>query len=359
MRPGIDLVMVTVLALISALGAGPAGGDGQADQPAGLALVRAYSRGKIPVILVHGLGSSPKSWAPMIEALEADPSLRERYQFWTFDYATCAPILYSAHLLRQDLRAARGRLDPDRTDSAFDHMILIGHSMGGLLAKMMAQDSRSYLWELRSPQPFEQLVGPPEDRDLLRQVVFFESQPEVRRLIFIATPHRGSRLDRGFVHGVGARLCRVPDPLKQVHQRLLASNGPAFFTPMLRRRLPTSIDQLAWEHPELQALVALGIDPGVTYHSIIADLRDPPLAGGTDGVVPYASAHLDGARSEVLIHGGHLCQADPLVIREVGRILTEQLRLPVAERPGGRSYWPLRKGGQVFSIANPARAKKD
>ena len=73
MRPGIDLVMVTVLALISALGAGPAGGDGQADQPAGLALARPYSRGKIPVILIHGLGSSPKSWAPMIEALEADP----------------------------------------------------------------------------------------------------------------------------------------------------------------------------------------------------------------------------------------------------------------------------------------------
>src|SRR4051812_18628498 len=336
MRPRIDLVTATAICLISALGAGPAGGDGKADQPAGLALARPYSRGKIPVILIHGLGSSPKSWAPMIEALEADPSLRERYQFWTFDYATCAPILYSAHLLRQDLRAARGRLDPDRTDSAFDHMVLIGHSMGGLLAKMMAQDSRSNLWELRSPQPFEKLVGPPEDRDLLREVVFFKSRPEVRRLIFIATPHRGSRLDRGIIRRVGGRLCRLPDALKQVHQRLLARNGPAFFTPMLRGRLPTSIDQLAWEHPELQALVALGIDPGVAYHSIMADFRDPPLAGGTDGVVSYASAHLDGASSELLVHGGHLCQADPLVIREVGRILTEHLRLPVATRLGGR-----------------------
>ena len=105
----------------------------------------------------------------MIEALEAVPSLRERYQFWTFGYATCAPILYPAHLLRQELRAARGRLDPDGTDPAFDHMILIGHSMGGLLAKMMAQDSRSYLWELRSRQPFEKLVGPPEDRATTRR----------------------------------------------------------------------------------------------------------------------------------------------------------------------------------------------
>jgi hypothetical protein len=94
--------------------------------------------------------------------------------------------------------------------------------------------------------------------------------------------------------------------LDQVHQRLLASNGLSFFTPMLRRRLPTSIDQLAWEAPELQALVALGIDARATYHSIIADLRDPPLAGGTDGVVPYASANFDGASSELLVHGGHL-----------------------------------------------------
>src|SRR5206468_9204742 len=124
----------------SDLGAGPAGGHGPEDHAARLALARPYSRGKIPVILIHGLGSSAKSWAPMIEALEADPALRERYQFWTFGYATCAPILYSAHLLRQDLRAARGRLDPDGADPALDHMILIGHSMGGLLAKMMAQE---------------------------------------------------------------------------------------------------------------------------------------------------------------------------------------------------------------------------
>jgi hypothetical protein len=148
--------------------------------------------------------------------------------------------------------------------------------MGGLLAKMMAQDSRSDLWELRSPQPFEKLVGQPDDRDLLRTVLFFRSQPEVRRLIFIATPHRGSRLDRGIIRRVGG------------------------------------------------------------YHSIIADLRDPPLAGGTYGVMPYTSAHLAGASSELLVHGGHLCQAHPLVIREVGRILMEHLRLPVVTRLGGR-----------------------
>src|SRR5262249_54016714 len=113
MRPGIDLVMVTLLALISALGAGPSRVDGQADQPGGLALAQSYTPGKIPVVLIHGLGASPRSWSRMVTGLEADPLLREQYQFWTFGYATGAPLLYSAHLLRQDLRVARLRFDPD------------------------------------------------------------------------------------------------------------------------------------------------------------------------------------------------------------------------------------------------------
>ena len=106
---------------------------------------------------------------------------------------------------------ARGRIDPDGSDSAFDRMILIGHSMGGLLAKLMVQDSRSLLWEVRSPQPLE-LVGPPEAREMLRQAVFFKSCPGVRRIIFIATPHRGSRLDRGHHPPVGTRLVRCGLP---------------------------------------------------------------------------------------------------------------------------------------------------
>ena len=75
-------------------------------------------------------------------------------------------------------------------------MVLIGHSMGGLLAKLMVQDSQSLLWEGISDQPASRLDGSPEAREMLRQAVFFKPVPGVRRIIFIATPHRGSRLDR-------------------------------------------------------------------------------------------------------------------------------------------------------------------
>jgi pimeloyl-ACP methyl ester carboxylesterase len=299
---------------------------------AGLSLVHPYIRGKIPVVLIHGLGSSPRSWARMIEGLEADPILRANYQFWTFGYPTGEPIPYSASVLRQALVLARAQYDPDGSDPAFGRMVLIGHSLGGLLAKLMGQDSRSRLWETVSAQPPDRLDGPAEARECLRQALFFKPLPGVRRIIFIATPHRGSRLNRGAIHALGSRLIRHADPLQHAYESLLTSNRPDFFLDTFREGLPTSVDQLTWDHPLLLALVDVGIDPAVTYHSIIADLGDPLRPGGTDGVVPYASAHLDGAASELLIHDGHLCQADSLVIRECGRILSEHLDWLVTRR---------------------------
>jgi pimeloyl-ACP methyl ester carboxylesterase len=304
------------------------------DDAGALSLVRPYARGKVPVVLIHGLGSTPRSWAPMIAGLEADPILREHYQFWTFGYPTGEPVLYSASVLRRALLQAREQYDPDGSDPAFDRMVVIGHSLGGLLAKLMVQDSGSHLWKTVSARPADRLDGPAEAREVLRQAFFFKPLPEVRRVIFIATPHRGSRLDRGAVHAFGTRLFRHADPLQRAYETLLASNGPDFFLDSFRGGLPTSVDQLKWDHPRLLSLRDLGIDPGVDYHSIIADLHDPPREGGTDGVVPYASAHLDGAASELLIHGGHLCQAHPLVIEECRRILTEQL-VRIVRRPDG------------------------
>jgi pimeloyl-ACP methyl ester carboxylesterase len=334
MRPVIRSAAIATVALLSSLAAGPPGERGGVDpaepvagipglrfEPTGLALLRPYERGKIPVVLIHGLWATPWSWAHTVEGFEADPILRERYQVWTFGYSTGEPILYSAMLLRQALRQAQKQFDPEDTDPAFDRMVLIGHSMGGLLAKTMVQDSRSRLWETISSQPVDRLAGPPETCEILRQCFFYKSLPEVRRVIFIATPHRGSRLDRGTVHKISSRLIRHKDPLEKAYTTLLTSNEADFFLNSFRDGLPTSVDQLAWEHPRLLTLCELGIDPAVKCSSIIADLRDPPLNDGTDGIVPYASAHLDRTSSEYLVHSNHLCQDHPLVIRECRRIL--------------------------------------
>jgi pimeloyl-ACP methyl ester carboxylesterase len=292
-------------------------------EPTGLSLLRPYQRGKTPVVFIHGLWASPWSWSRMIDNLEADAALRDRYQFWTFGYSTGDPLPYSAALLRRDLDEVRRKFDPDRSDASFDRMVLIGHSMGGLLTKMMAQDSGIRLWRLISDRPVDELAGEPEDRDLFRRALIFKPRPEVRRVIFIATPHRGSRVDRGGLEHLGSRLVRLPDPLRASHERLIARNGPDFFTERFRKGLPTSIDELEWRSPFLLGLDELGLAPTIKAHSIIADRRDPPRAGGSDGLVPYESAHLGGIVSESLVSSGHLCQDHPVVIREVRRILAE------------------------------------
>jgi pimeloyl-ACP methyl ester carboxylesterase len=304
-------------------------------EPTGLSLLRPYRRGRIPVVFIHGLWSGPWSWSPMIEALEADPDLRDRYQFWTFGYSTGDPILYSAWLLRRDLDEARRKFDPDGIDADFDRMVVVGHSMGGLLAKMMVQDSGDRLWRFVSDRPFEQMAGDPGDRDLFRRALFFRPRPEVRRVVFIATPHRGSRVDGGGLERLGTRLVRIQEPLRAAFGRLLERNGLGFFNERLRSGLPTSIDELEWGSPILMGLSELGLAPEVRVHSVIADPRDPPQIGGTDGLVPYDSAHLDGVASEVLVSSGHLCQGHPAVIAEVRRILAEH-EGPLTSRPAAR-----------------------
>ena len=292
-------------------------------EPTGLSLLRPYRRGRIPVVLIHGLWSNPWSWARMIKELEADAALRDRYQFWTFGYSTGDPLADSATLLRRDLDEVRRKFDPELSDPAFNRMVLVGHSMGGLLAKMMVQESGTRLWRLVSDRPVEELAGDQADCDLLRSALIFRPRPEVRRVVFIATPHRGSHVDRGGLERLGLRLVRLPDPLRASYGRLIARNGPDFFIERFRKGLPTSIDELEWQSPMLMGLDELGLAPNVTAHSIIADQRDPPGAGGTDGLVRYASAHLDGVVTESLVPSGHLCQDHPAVIREVGRILEE------------------------------------
>jgi hypothetical protein len=144
---------------------------------------------------------------------------------------------------------------------------------------------------------------------------------EVRRIVFIATPHRGSPLARGFLGTLGKQLCGRPSRYRQAREMLLASNDPELFTPSFRTEEPTSVTELAPGHALLMALCDLKIDPSVSSHSIIADLRDPPAPGATDGIVAYASSHLDGASSELLVHGHHICLHHSGVIQEIERIL--------------------------------------
>jgi pimeloyl-ACP methyl ester carboxylesterase len=289
----------------------------------GLSLLHPYVRGKVPVVFVHGLWASPWSWRRMIETLEADATIKGSFQFWTFGYSTGDPIPFSAHLFRKNLDEVRQRLDPSKADPAFERMVIVGHSMGGLVSKMMAVGSGDQLWQVVSDRPIGELMGEEDDRKLLRDGLVFDAYPGVRRVVYIATPHHGSRLDQGPVQTLGTRLVRLPDPLRAAHHRLIAANPPNFFREYFRRAMPSSIDELEWGSPILTSLCALTHPPDVKVHSIIAVRPDSAPAHRTDGLVSYESAHVAGALSEKLVAGGHLCQDHADVIAEVSRILRE------------------------------------
>lgn len=291
----------------------------------GLYMLQPYERGKIPVVMVHGLWSSPLAWMQMFNDLRGDPEIRDRFQFWFFQYPTGNPLLYSASTLRRSLVDALATIDPAGTDDSLRHAVLVGHSMGGLLSKLMVQESKDELWQLVSNRPIDRIDAPAEDLEKVKQAFFFEPQTYVKRVVFIATPHRGSTLSDGLIGRISSRLIALPRNLVRLRAELLARN-PGAFQPGGTAGLPTSVDNLSPESPVIQVVGKLPLDRQVTYHSIIANIKDGDPRDGTDGVVPYSSSHLDGAASEDIVPSGHACQSHPLTVLAVRRILLEHLR---------------------------------
>ena len=288
----------------------------------GLHMLHPYEPGKIPVVMVHGLWSSPLAWAKVVNELRGDPAFRDRYQFWLYMYPTGNPFLLSAADFRRSLVEARASVDPGGADPAFDQMVLVGHSMGGLVSKLMVTGSGGAVWNVMSPKPFADLKAGDRERALLTRTMFFEPLPFVRRVVFIATPHRGSALGDQFIGRLADRLINLPSPLHEVHTNILSLNGAGFFNPDFARSLPTSVDELKLDSPILLAMDALPVAPRVTAHSVVGKLTPGPLPTSSDGVVPYASSHIDWAASEFVAEGkGHSCQDAPATVEEVRRIL--------------------------------------
>ena len=169
----------------------------------------------------------------------------------------------------------------------------------------------------------------------LHRLLFFEPLPFISRIVFLATPHRGSDLSRGVVGRVSANLISDPDDIHKLLSQLVRDNPDAFGRRF--RRFPTSIETLATDSPILTAIQAMKPDPRVVTHSIIGSERPVPKLQSTDGVVPYRSSHLDGVVSEKIVRSGHGVQRDGEAIQEVRRILHEHLTQPViAEGPPTR-----------------------
>jgi len=296
---------------------------------AGIYMFEPYQPGKIPVVMVHGLLSSPLTWTPLFNELQGDQEIRKRYQFWFYFYPTGDPYLATAADLHQSLHRLRFELDPERHDGALEQMVLVGHSMGGLVSKLMTLNSGDDFWRLVSAAPFEALKGDPADRDELRRVFFFDQEPAVKRVIFLGTPHHGSKLSPSPPARLLAKFIRLPQSLVTATRDLARENPDVWQGAGKKPRapeLPTSLDLLTPGAPALELLAARRASSGVHYHSIIGEAFGRGK-DSSDGVVPYQSAHIDGVDSELVVPADHLhVHQHPRSMLEVRRILLGHAR---------------------------------
>jgi pimeloyl-ACP methyl ester carboxylesterase len=299
----------------------------------GLAALRPYRKGRIPVVFVHGTESSAGRWANMSNDLVAGPNVRHRFAFWYFSDDSGQPIGFSAWQLRSALMQAVARADPSGSDPCLHDMVVLGHSQGGLLTKMTSIDAGDTFWRSISSKPFDQTDLAADDKELLHNVAFVTPLPFVTRVMFLATPHRGSYLaGPQFVRRLAQRLIRLPSDVVRVTADLATLDPTGA---LASGHVPTSIDNMSPGNRFIKALSAIPLTPEVTAHSIISVDDDGPLEDASDGVVKYESAHIDGVESELIVHSPHSGMQDKsATIEEVRRILVEHSAASACPQPG-------------------------
>ena len=286
-----------------------------------LYMLEPYNPNKKVIVLVHGLASSPEAWIRLTNDIMGDNALREHYQVWQIFYSTNMPILESRFQINTIINQGFESID-QKSASAKD-AVLIGHSMGGIIARLLVSDQNlsNNAQKMLKNRQFNRF----KDDPVFNARLNIQSVPNFNRAIFISAPHRGTDYaDRWFTRAArkviklpGAFLGALADSvdeknlnpkkiLKDIDDGLI-QNGPSDlshnskFTQLTENVMPKK---------------------GMIYHSIMGNItnsNDPDIM--TDGIVPYRSSHLDGAVSEKIIKGGHSIQETPEAVLELRRIL--------------------------------------
>lgn len=296
----------------------------------GILALEPPSPDRIPVIFVHGLMSRPLTWHNAFNELGSDPAIRKNYQIYFFRYPSGVPVIYSSAKFREQLNVLHQELKRIGNHAASHHMVIIGHSMGGLVTKMQLQNSSDELWVNVFGAKRDELNLTQAELTKFQQYLEFKPNPYVERVIFVCTPHRGSSLAVGFVGAVGRRLISLPGNILGNTFDLLQGQAPSnsLVATMLKKGVPNSIDNLSPKSRFVQESMKMPIKSGVHVHTIAGNKDGRPLTDPkcSDGVVPYSSAHLDGADSELIVRSNHGAHETPEGIAEMRRILLLHLK---------------------------------
>ena len=307
----------------------------------GLYFSEPYDPRKIPVVFTHGLMSGPATFANLTNRLLVDPVIRENYQFWFFGYPSGLAWTIPASRQRQALKELMQEYNPRGTSREMNNIVMVGHSMGGLITRF---NNSTKPWTLMkgvfelSPETFEGMtlenwkkgMAPlhydEQTLERLQNNFIFSPPQGVTRIVYMATPHRGSTFADNWIGRLGQRLIDLPsDMLEEVTRIATLSRGMFLLNPLQLKDELTSIRQLSPNSSLVKYMSELRGSPNVPVHSIIGDRGRNDTPNSSDGVVKYHSSHLDWSASEKIVPSGHSVQDDSASALELRRILREHL----------------------------------
>jgi pimeloyl-ACP methyl ester carboxylesterase len=293
----------------------------------GLFLLEPYDPKRIPVVMVHGLWSSPITWMEMFNDLRAFPEIREKYQFMFYLYPTGKPFWESSTQFREALAELQRDLNPENRNPTMNEMVLVGHSMGGLLSFMQTLESGDHFWNILSDKSFVELKGETATKEHLAKMVYFHPNPAVKRVVTLGTPFHGSDFANDYTRWAGRYLISLPKMMEQLTNKVTRDN-PNFFRDTALLTTNTSIDSLSQKSPIFPVLHQAQRNPNVKYHNIIGLISQDYFVGRFapkgDGVVAYEDARLAQVESEMTVPADHLTvHRHPKSVLELRRILLE------------------------------------
>ncbi|HEY5894931.1 MAG TPA: alpha/beta hydrolase [Chthoniobacterales bacterium] len=281
---------------------------------AGFVLMEEYDPKRTPLVLIHGLFSTPLAWAELTNELWADPAVRRRYQIWHYLYPTHPPALYSARIMRGQLDELRRFLDPKGDDPGLQRTVIVAHSMGGLLAKTLVVDPLDAFWQAAFTRPLDALDLTADERATLQESFFWKPRSYINRIVFCSVPFRGSTVATSWVGRIG-QFFAAPTSHFQDFFRTIATRNPGMLRGeynLLASGKVSSVWGLSPRRRSMEILDGLPIIPGCATHVIM---------GASDPIVPQSSAILPAAESTLEVPGGHGSFHQPKAIAEIRRIL--------------------------------------
>jgi len=365
-----------------------------------LFMLEPYDPDKRVLIMLHGLASSPATWVNLTNDILNDDKLRDNYQVWQIFYPTNLPILENRYQIQQLINSTYQQTDPNGQNRASQNSVIISHSMGAIIARMMLSDENLVddldklndkdILSSNEKQQIRNALKTSFGEDELKERFELQALPQVDTAVFLSAPFRGTDYaDRWFTRAL-RRIVYLPVGLVKTftdNLATIATQGDLAQNPLGALYLQNGASQLSDKSSFIELTKDITMNERITYHSIIANndaditkglaqtqpngakidlsqavednsgnktasvdvsdntetsqLPPEPLVAAvtvnddisqalterlSDGIVPYNSAHLDGAASETIINGGHSIQTNPQTILTLRRILHKQLQ---------------------------------